>query len=109
MDHEVGGRLALVRMVLPGGRPPTWCCLQNACCCTVGVRLKGESNLLICRPPTSYSTKNALNFTVGVRLKGESNLLICRPPTCYSTKNALNFTVGVRLKGHPFSGLAIIL
>ena len=87
MDHEVGGQLALVRMVLPGGRPPTWCCLQNACCCTVGVRLKGESNLLSCRPPTCYSTKNALNFTVGVRLKRKAIRLpspFSRTPTSNS-------------------------
>ena len=46
MDQEVGGRLALVRMVLPGGRPPTWCCLQNYCCYTVGVRLKKKKAIL---------------------------------------------------------------
>jgi len=43
MDQEVGGGLALVRMVLPGCRPPTWYSLQNYCCYAVGVRLKRES------------------------------------------------------------------
>ena len=43
MDHEVGGRLILVRMVLPGCRPPTCFSLQNYCCYAVGVRLKRKS------------------------------------------------------------------
>jgi len=46
MDQEVGVQLALVRMVLPGCRPPTWYSLQNACYCTVGVRLKKKKAIL---------------------------------------------------------------
>ena len=46
MDHEVEGRLALVRMVLPGCRPPTWSSLQNYCCYAVGVRLKKKKAIL---------------------------------------------------------------